>query len=276
MNSVAVVKFEGDLEKTLKEGLEQVGGFGKLRSPVLIKPNICTGSDATGYACTGVEVVEALIGLILKRDRRLSVKIVESDSENKYADKAFEKFGYKRLEEQMQDAGFDVSLVNLSHSPTAQVPFAGLYFEDPELPKILTEPHYVISLAIPKTHNLTFITGILKNLFGLLPRKNKSYYHPRIHDIVADLGRLVQPDLCIVDARVGIEGWNGTTCRRLDTFIFGKQPVSVDAVMAKTMGFEPEKIRHLVEASQYDLGTLAPTIQGESITSVKVQFAPPN
>ncbi len=175
----------------------------------------------------------------------------------------------------MQAAGFDVSLVDLSHSPTMQVPFEGMYFKNPELPKILADPHYVISIALPKTHNLTFITGILKNLFGLLPRKNKSYYHSHINEIIADLNRLVQPDLCIVDARMGLEGWNGPACRRLDTFIFGKKPVSVDAVMAKAMGFEPEKIRHLVEASKYDLGTLNPTIQGESIESVKVQFAPP-
>jgi uncharacterized protein (DUF362 family) len=150
-----------------------------------------------------------------------------------------------------------------------------MYFRNPDLPKIIIEPHYIISIAVAKTHNLTFITGNLKNLFGLLPRKNQSYYHSQINGVVVDLNRLVQPDLCIVDARVGLEGWNGPRSRCLNTFILGKKPVSVDATMARAMGFEPERIRHVVEASKYDLGTLNPPIRGQSIESVKVQFKPP-
>lgn len=274
MNPVALVKCEGDVEKTLEEGLQLIGGFGVLRSPVLIKPNICTISDTTGYSCTDVGVVEALIRLILSWDSGVSIKIVESDSENKYAEKAFKKYGYRQLEEEMQRVGFDVSLVDLSHAPLVQVPFAGMHLENPTLPEIVTEPHYVISLAVAKTHNLTFITGTLKNLFGLLPRKNKASYHAQIDEIIVDLNRLVQPDLCIVDARVGLEGWNGPESRRLDTFIFGKEPASVDATMARTMGFEPDSIPHVVKATTCGLGTLNPPIRGEAIESVKVQFKP--
>jgi uncharacterized protein (DUF362 family) len=272
VDNVALVKCENNVEKTLEGGLELIGGFGTFRSPVLIKPNICTFSDTTGYACTNVEVVEALIRLILSLDSNLSIRIVESDSENKFAEKAFKKFGYTRLEADMQREGFDVSLVDLSHSPVVRVPFEGMYFRDPELPEIITKPHYVISIGVAKTHALAFITGTLKNLFGLLPRKNKASYHSQINEIIVDLNRLIQPDLCIVDARVGLEGWNGTRSRRLDTFILGKKPVSVDATMARAMGFEPESIRHVVEASKYDLGALNPTILGQTIESVKVQF----
>jgi uncharacterized protein (DUF362 family) len=272
VNPVALVKFAGDIEKALEEGLELIGGFGALRSPVLIKPNICTIADTTGYACTDVRVVESLIRLIFSWDSRVSIKIVESDSENKFAEKAFKKFGYKRLEEEMQSAGFDVSLMDLSHAPTARISFSGLYFKHPDLPEIITESPYVISLAIAKAHNLTSITGTLKNLFGLLPRKNKASYHSRIDEVVVDLNQLVQPDLCIVDARMGLNGWNGPEGRRLDTFIVGKKPASVDATMARTMGFEPESIRHVVKASAHDLGTLTPAIRGRVIESVKGQW----
>jgi uncharacterized protein (DUF362 family) len=271
VNPVALVKFAGNIEKALEAGLELIGGFGALRSPVLIKPNICTIADTTGHACTDVRVVESLIRLIFSWDSRVSIKIVESDSENKFVEKAFEKFGYKRLEEEMQNAGFDVSLIDLSHALTARIPFSGLYFKNPPLPEIITESPYVISLAIAKGHNLTSVTGTLKNLFGLLPRKNKASYHSRIDEIIVDLNQLVQPDLCIVDARVGLDGWNGPKVRRLDTFIVGKKPASVDATMARAMGFEPESIRHVVKASAHDLGTLTPAIRGRAIESVKVQ-----
>ncbi len=140
---------------------------------------------------------------------------------------------------------------------------------------MITGVKYFVSVAVAKTHYLTFVTGTMKNLFGLLPRKDQSLYHASINEVVVDLNRLVRPDLCIVDARVGLEGWEGPKTRRLNTFILGSRPVSVDATMARVMGFKPEKIRHLVEAEKYDLGTLNPKVLGENLESAIVKFKPP-
>ena len=275
MDSVALVRCKGDVRKTLENGIKLLGGFGVLKSPFIIKPNICADVDRTGFAITDVKIVEALIKLVLKEEGNLSIKIVESDSESKFADEAFEKFGYKSLEKKLRSLGFDASLVNLSHSPTVSVELDGLYFKNPELPNVITGSKYFVSVAVAKTHDLTFVTGTLKNLFGLLPRKDQSFYHANINEVIVDLNRLVRPDLCIVDARVGLEGWDGPVTRRLNTFILGRNPVSVDATMARIMGFKPERIRHLVEAEKYGLGTLNPKVLGESLKSVTVRFKPP-
>jgi len=274
VDSVVIVKYEGGVGKTLDEGIKLLGGFGVLKSPFIIKPNICADVVKTGFAVTDVKVVEALINLVLEEDGDLSIKIVESDSESKFADEAFGKFGYKSLEEEMRKSGFDVSLVNLSHSPTVPVKLDGLYFKDPELPHLITGSKYFVSVAVAKTHYLTFITGTLKNLFGLLPRKDQSFYHANINEVIIDLNRLVRPDLCVVDARVGLEGWEGPKTRRLNTFILGRNPVSVDATMARVMGFKPERIRHVVEAEKHGLGSLNPKILGKSLKSTTVKFNP--
>jgi len=276
VDSVALVKYEGDIGKALEEGIELLGGFGTLKSPFIIKPNICTGVDKTGFAVTNIQVVESLVDLVLEEDNNLSIKIVESDSESKFADEAFEKFGYTSLEQKLRIDGLDVSTVNLSRLPTVPVKLDGLYFKDPELPNVITGPKYFVSMAVAKTHYLAFITGTLKNLFGLLPRKDQSFYHAYINDVIVDLNRLVRPDLCIVDARVGLEGWEGPQTRRLDTFIIGRKPVSVDATMARIMGFNPEKIRHLVKAEKYGLGTVNPEVLGRSLKSTTVKFRPPS
>ncbi len=275
LDSVALVKYENDIRKTLSTGIGLIDGFKNLQSPVLIKPNICTQTDKTGFAVNDVRVVEALIKLILKENQDLSIKIVESDSVSKYADEAFIKFGYRSLEEKMQTSGFDVSLINLSHSPTVEINFKGSYFTNPKLPEILVGSKFLISLAIAKTHFLTFLTGTLKNLFGLLPRKDQTFYHPHINDVIVDINRLIRPSLCIVDARVGLEGWAGPKSRRLDRFIIGRKPVSTDATMARIMGFKPEEVLHLVEAEKYDLGSMNPTVLGEKIEASTVKFNPP-
>ena len=275
LDSVALVKYKNNIKKTLETGIGLIDGFKNLQSPVLIKPNICTQIDKTGFAVNDVQVVETLIKLLLKENQDLSIKIVESDSISKFADEAYLKFGYKSLEEKMQISGSDVSLINLSHSPTIEINFEGNYFKNPKLPEILLGSKFLISLAIAKTHFLTFLTGTLKNLFGLLPRKDQTFYHPHINDVIVDINRLIRSNLCIVDARVGLEGWAGPKSRRLDRFIIGRKPVSTDATMARIMGFQPEEVLHLIEAEKYDLGSLNPTVLGEKIeTSIK-KFYPP-
>ncbi len=275
MSSVALVKCKSSVSKALQEGLEHIGGFGVLDSPVLIKPNICTISDDTGYSVTRVEVVKALIELLTQTDEDLSIKIVESDSQSKFAEEAFEKFGYKKLCDDMDDLGFDVRTIDLSKDPLMKLQFVGDYFENPELPDTVLNAGYFISVAVPKTHYLSFVTGALKNLFGTLPRKDQAYYHSKIDEVIVDLARIIRPNLCIIDARIGVEGWNGPKTRRLDACIVGHGAVSVDATMARIMGFEPEQIRHIMDSSDYDLGTIDPTVLGESIESIAVKFKPP-
>ncbi len=276
MDSVALVKSDDNISNALKRGIDLLGGFGVLKSPFIIKPNICTITDKTGFATTDVKAVQALIDLVHREDGNLQIRIVESDSESKFADEAFQKFGYADLEKKYAELDFDISLVNLSHSPTNLVEFDGLYFKDPEIPKIVVGPKYFVSVAVAKTHGLTFITGALKNLFGLLPRKDQSFYHRHINEVIVDLNRLAKPDLCIVDARVGLEGWEGPKTRCLDLIVLGRKPVSVDATVARIMGFNPERIRHLVEAEKYGLGSLHPEVLGASIQSVMVKFKPPS
>ncbi|MHA1965288.1 MAG: DUF362 domain-containing protein [Candidatus Thorarchaeota archaeon] len=275
MNSVALVKYKDSISKALEEGLAHIGGFGVLESPVLVKPNICTISDDTGYSVTRVETVRALIEMLLRTNEKLSIKIIESDSQSKTAQEAFEKFGYTQLCDEIQNTGFDVSTVDLSKAPLKKIEFTGDYFENPKLPEIILNAGYFISVAIPKTHYLSFITGVLKNLFGILPRKDQSFYHSKIKEVIVDLARIIKPNLNIVDARVGVEGWNGPKTRKLDAFIVGRGAVSVDSTMARIMGFDPKRIRHIMDSYDYDLGTIDPSVLGEAIESIAVNFNPP-
>jgi uncharacterized protein (DUF362 family) len=276
METVALVS-TGDrsIQKALEDALQLIGGFPTLVSPILIKPNICTDIDDTGAATTSTDVVSALIQLLINHDSSVEIRIVESDSESKYVDEAYTKLGYNALVAAHQQQGYDVQLVNLSAPPLVTAAFSGSYLTNPSLHPILLKSHSLISLAVPKTHSLTLITGVMKNLFGLLPRKGQSFYHPHINDVIVDLNRCIMPSLCIVDARVGLEGVISGRPRRLDAVVVGVNPGSVDAVMAQIMGFDPTTIRHLVDAEPYGLGTLHPQIRGSPLSSIQTPFATP-
>jgi uncharacterized protein (DUF362 family) len=195
LDSVALVRYKHDIRRTLEEGLNLLGGLGGLKSPVLVKPNLCTIKDGTGHSVTDTEVVKAIINLLLETNPKLSIKIIESDSQSKDAQVCFVNFGYTKFCEDKQDSGFNVSTVDLSRLPLAIISFNGEYFKDPELPNILTTPHYFISVAVAKTHGLSYITGVLKNLFGVLPKKDMSYYHPKLTEVITDLARIIKPEL---------------------------------------------------------------------------------
>ncbi|TFG29628.1 DUF362 domain-containing protein [Candidatus Thorarchaeota archaeon] len=275
MDSVALVRYKQDIKSTLREGLELIGGFGKLRAPILIKPNICAEEDGTGHSLTDINVVKALVDLVFEIDEGLPIRIIESDSKDKYADITFEKFCYNQYCDEMKRSGADISTLNLSHTPLVTVPFEGRYFKNPVIPEIIVKPHYFISVAIAKTHYSAYITGALKNLFGILPKKEKEIYHPRIHDVISDLAMIIRPELNIIDARVGVEGWDGPTTHKIGAFILGRQPVSVDAVMTLMMGLNPNDVSHLVQSKNQNLGDFNPTVVGESIESAKIQFNVP-
>ena len=102
-----------------------------------------------------------------------------------------------------------------------------------------------------------------------------SVYHSRIHEIITDLARILRPELNIVDARVGVEDWNGPITHKIDAFIFGRQPVSVDAVMTSIFELNPNDVLHLVKSSKHDLGLLEPSVVGEKVEDMSVKFSHP-
>jgi uncharacterized protein (DUF362 family) len=276
MDTVVLLKCKKNFEETLYEALELIGGFDGLRSPFILKPNICTGNDHTGCANVKLEVVEALVNLILQEKKDTAIKIVESDSMSKYADKAYERYGFKTYVEKTQSQGANISLINLTNTKLTKFQYDGYYFKDPELPFVLKDSGYIASVALAKTHSLTMITGALKNLFGLLPRKDQAFYHPDIHEVILDLNRMFRSNLCLIDGRIGLEGVISGNPRPLGCIILGKNPVSVDSTLARLMGFNPERIRHIVEAEKHGLGCINPKIVGDELESQMVKFSEPS
>jgi len=270
---VSVLKLKIGIRETLRKGINLVG-FDFPDLPILIKPNMCTETDIYGAANTDIQVIKALTDTILEENPESKVIIIESNSAGKNIENAFNHLGYFKLEKKYQNLGYDLSLVNLSEKPKTSIYFDGLYFDKLELPAILTKPKFFISVAKAKTHSLTFITGVLKNQFGCLPEKDKTRYHRYIDKVIVDLNRILQPDMCVVDALVGLEGRTGRPIK-IGALIFGREPASVDAILTRVMGFNPRRVKHILLAAKYGLGVLDPEVIGNPIESVAVNFRNP-
>ena len=275
MDTVAFLKCRDRFEETLGEALDLIGGVGELDSPLVLKPNICTGNDHTGAANVKVGAMGALVDRILEENGDIEIRVVESDSMSKWADEAFERYGYRAYVEELRDRGVNAHLFNLSKSQLTRFDYDGYYFKRPELPAPLADAGGFASVALAKTHSLTMVTGSLKNLFGFLPRKDQVFYHPDIHEVILDLNRMFRSRLCLIDGRMGLEGVISGKPRSLGCLILGRNPASVDATMARAMGFDPTRIRHILEAVEHGLGSLHPEVVGDDPESYAVKFKKP-
>ena len=135
---------------------------------------------------------------------------------------------------------------------TYPVPGGGQMFSQYLLPQRAMEVDEFISVGKMKNHGFMGITLSLKNLFGLMPGEpegnTRTYYHHlvRMPYMLADMGRLFNPALCIVDGLIGQAGmeWgNGDEKgpgRVANTLIAGNHTIATDACTDHLMGHDPQ------------------------------------
>ena len=148
---------------------------------------------------------------------------------------------------------FDVEYVNGIEPPftRVEVPGGGQMFARYLLPEKAVEVDEFISVAKLKNHAFMGITLTLKNLFGLMPAEpeghTRTYFHHlvRMPYMLADLGRIFDPCLNIVDGMIGQAGreWgNGRDegpTQIANTIVAGNHTIATDACTAHLMGHDP-------------------------------------
>ena len=157
----------------------------------------------------------------------------------------------------------------------APVPGGGLLFGSYPLPASSIEADAFVSVQKAKNHRFMGVTLSLKNLFGLasLPPhgRPRHYYHHlvRLPYVLADLGRIYDPALNILDAMVcqaGEEWGPGDHARDCNALIAGDHTVATDACVTHLMGHDPtadwpaqpfvRDRNHLLIAAQSGFGTV--------------------
>ncbi|MFN2130052.1 MAG: DUF362 domain-containing protein [Anaerolineae bacterium] len=127
------------------------------------------------------------------------------------------------------------------------VPGGGQMFRQYLLPEAAVDADAFVSVQKLKNHAFMGVTLCLKNLFGLVPTepygRSRQYYHHlvRMPYLLADLGRIFDPALNIVDALVSQAGreWGEANPRVTNTLIAGDQVVATDACATRLMGHDP-------------------------------------
>ncbi len=148
---------------------------------------------------------------------------------------------------QLEKQGVGYHEASVPPHATVAVPGGGLMFDRYKLSTVLSEADAVVSLAKMKNHAFMGVTLCLKNLFGLTvtpPHGHpRTYFHHlvRLPYVLADLGRIIQPDLCIVDGLVAQSGreWGGEA-RTPNVLVAGDHVIATDTCATWLMGHDPQ------------------------------------
>jgi uncharacterized protein (DUF362 family)/ferredoxin len=239
----------------VKKAIDLIGGISKFIKPeskVLIKPNLLMAKEPEFGIDTHPEVVRAVIQLL--KEIKCSIFLGDGQgalgNEVSDSDEVYKRSGIKRI---CDEEG--ITLIKFEkrrwrkHLP---------------LTTWLDNCDYLINVPKFKTHDLTILTGAIKNLFGLIPGMYKAELHKNYYDeasfskILVDIYQEARPALTIIDGIVAMEGEGPATTgslRNLNLLFAGTDCVALDAVLALVMGIKPLDILSTKEASSRGLGT---------------------
>jgi len=273
LSIVSIVKGNNP-EVMVEKALDLLGGLNnyvKQDQKVFIKPNVCGGVPGKPGCFTNPIVLTSMIRFLRKMDAAVSVG--EADSCMYTADVMLQETGVNDVAAQN-----GAEVVNLSFGDLIKIDVPdGYTLKSFLVNRVVAEADVIVSMPVMKTHICTAVTLGMKAMFGILPERKKSRYHPKLDHVIVDVVSALTPRLTIIDGTTGMEGegpFKGTPLE-LGLIIAGNNVVSTDACAAAVMGINPSSIDHLRLASEKGLGTInldEIEVRGESIEAVKRPF----
>ncbi|MHC4641693.1 MAG: DUF362 domain-containing protein [Planctomycetota bacterium] len=265
---------------------EVLGSLGG-KKKILIKPNFVVTSRQ--LAATHVDAIRGILDF-LKPHYKGEIIIGESTISKEGTFDGYKNYGYLPLEKE-----YNVKLVDLNrqswqyryvfgkgHQPTPIRIIST--FLDPDV--------YIISAAKMKTHDRVLTTLSLKNVLLGAPLNDyktndkwlthSAYNFSReavLHYNMFHLAQEIYPDLGVIDGFEAMEGNGPTSGTPVDARITlaSRDPLAMDILTTKIMGFDPGKIMYLTAMAEAGMGQGDPDkikVVGTPIGQCQYNFKP--
>ena len=256
---------------------EVISSIGNKR--ILIKPNFV--STSKDLCATHVDAIRGILDF-LQAHHKKQITVGESTASKAGTFDGFKNYGYQTLERE-----YNVTLVDLNSGSwqwgygirkgNRPIPIRMIStFYDPDL--------YIISAAKMKTHDRVVTTLSLKNILMAAPlndytRSDKGRMHSdssnsygrdiQLHFNMFHMAQRIYPDLGVIDGFVGMEGDGPVNGTPVDARVAlsSLDPLALDVLTTKLMGFDPTQIMYLNSFADAGMG------QGD-LTKIQVVGTP--
>lgn len=237
-----------------KKAVDSIGGISSFIPPsskVLVKPNLLMAKEPEYGIDTHPQVVRAVVRLL----KEINCAIYLGDGPSAWGnqvenvDEVYRRSGMREL---CLKEG--INLVTFEKKR-----WRGKY----PLTTWLDDCEYFVSIPKFKTHDLTILTGAIKNLFGLVWGLYKAELHKKhfavedFANILVDIYQDAKPQLTVIDGILAMEGDGPSTNGKLRNpglILAGSDCVALDSILTVIMGLEPFDILSTKVAAQRGLG----------------------
>ncbi|MBN1579953.1 MAG: DUF362 domain-containing protein [Anaerolineae bacterium] len=259
-STVALVRCAGYDPETvylaLKRGTDLLGGLARFVRPgeqILLKPNILAAEGPDKAVTTHPSVLAGCVRLL--QEGGAGVQFGDSPGLDRPT-LAAKRSGLQEagLQSGAKIGGFATSkpMSNTGGALVSSFPVA----------EAVHNCDGIINLPKMKTHQLTRITGAVKNLFGCISGKRKATYHVQFPDVtdfsrlLVELNLTLRPRLHVLDGIVAMEG-NGPRSgapKAMGVLILSEDPVAVDATFCRLVDMNPEFVPTTIVGGEMGLG----------------------
>jgi uncharacterized protein (DUF362 family) len=223
---------------------------------VVITPNwVQPNAPETGDV-VGPESLRAVIQFAkVNNPRRI---IVATGSAGKSTPEVMKIVGYEKIIQEEK-----VEFVDLNHGPFTRIDLNHNSPSATNLHKLFDEMTFLISFTQLKIHNTATMSGAIKNIaLGWPPTEEHGHpkvnlgIHNDLHGFIRAMAEKIKIDLSIVSSSPVMVGTgpHGGVPKHTGIVVSGTDPVAVDTIGARFLGFKPDAIRYLWDLKNMNIG----------------------
>lgn len=223
---------------------------------VVITPNFVKNMPPESGVVTGYNTLKTLISFIKNQNPRRIVLACGSGSKDTKS--VLEDLGIMKL-----IADECIEFIDLNHGPFTEIRLNHNTPGKTKINTLINEMSFHISFTQLKQHEEAGMSAAIKNVALSWPpaeehghpKKNLGI-HKDLHSFIRAMAQIVPIDLSIVStmpAMVGTGPAKGCA-RNAGIVIAGTDPVSVDTICARLLGYRPQAIHYLYQSILFEVG----------------------
>ena len=238
-----------EVTKAIKALLEPLGGmsaFVKKNDKVLVKPNMLSCKEPERAATTHPAVIEAVVNECFAAG---ASEVWVGDSPPAIFGRTEDFWNKTGFAKAVNESGGKLLCFEKDEKTNVSFKVFGKEVTASVIKKVF-DFNVVISLSKMKTHNLTRITGAVKNHFGFIPGFAKALWHKKFTKVnefsafVTELAKSLPVKLHIMDGieAMDLQGPASGRVKKNNILIASESPVAVDYGFCKVVDLDPEAV----------------------------------